>query len=69
MRGATHELPAAPDDVGLERRGTLATDAEEMPLGRGFDVFVAHASGHTELGGDGVALGARPDDPSADEGV
>lgn len=54
--------------VGLDGRGTLATEAEEMPFGRGSAVLLPHASGRAVLRGDVVALRARPADPSAGEG-
>jgi mannose-6-phosphate isomerase len=54
--------------VGLDGRGTLATGADEMPFGRGSAVLVPYASGGAELGGDVVALRARPADPRTGEG-
>jgi mannose-6-phosphate isomerase len=55
--------------VAVEGQGTLRTDAGELPLQRGSAVLVPYASGQGELGGDVVALRARPADPGAGEGV
>jgi mannose-6-phosphate isomerase len=55
--------------VGLDGDGTLATDAGEMPIGRGSAVLVPYASGAAELRGDVVALRSRPADPTAGEGA
>jgi len=46
--------------VGLEGAGTLATEAGELPFGRGSAVLVPYAAGAGELRGDARGIRCRP---------
>jgi mannose-6-phosphate isomerase len=54
--------------VTLAGKGSLATDAGEVALGRGTAVLLPHAAGAGELRGNLEVLRARPADPTAGEG-
>jgi mannose-6-phosphate isomerase len=54
--------------VGLAGSGTLATEAGELPFGRGSAVLVPHAAGAGELRGEVRAIRCRPPDPAVAEG-
>ena len=54
--------------VGLTGNGTLATEAGDVPFGRGSAVLVPYSAGAGELRGDAAAIRCRPPDPAAGAG-